>query len=136
MFDFLKRNPSPSSRQIQKLVKRLTESQGEDAPRIEAAEKLADWGTPDALYGLLKRFTISSKVITQDIEEKRMVVQMLVDKGQEAVEPILRFLGKHHQVEWPVRALSQILSREELVPMLVGALEKVAAASAFTPPEH
>jgi len=136
MFDFLKRNPSPSSRQIQKLVKRLTESQGEDAPRIEAAEKLADWGTPDALYGLLKRFTISSKVITQDIEEKRMVVRMLVEKGQDAVEPILRFLSSHHNVEWPVQALSQILSREELVPMLVRALEKVAAASAFTPPEH
>src|SRR5205814_826657 len=81
-------------------------------------------------------FTISSKVITQDIEEKRMVVRMLVDKGQDAVDPILRFLGNSHNVEWPVQALSQILSREELVPRLVGALEKVAAASEFTPPEH
>jgi HEAT repeat protein len=136
MFDFFKRSPTPSPRQIDKLVKRLTESQGEDAPRIEAAEKLAEWGTPEALYALLKRFTISSKVITQDIEEKRMVVRMLVEKGQEAVEPILRFLSSSHNVEWPVQALSQILSREELVPMLVGALEKVAAASEFTPPEH
>src|SRR3989442_11943556 len=136
MFDFFKRNQAPSSKQIEKVVKRLTEPQGEDAPRVEAAEKLADWGTPDALYALLKRFTISSKVITQDIEEKRMVVRMLVEKGQESVEPILRFLSTHHQVEWPIQALSQILSREELIPNLVGALEKVAAASAFTPPEH
>lgn len=136
MFDFLKRNQAPSPRQIDKVVKRLTEPQGEDAPRVEAAEKLAEWGTPDALYGLLKRFTISSKNITQDIEEKRMVVQMLVDKGHEAADPILRFLSSHHNVEWPVRALSQILSKEELVPKLVEALEKVAAASAFTPPEH
>lgn len=136
MFDFLKRNQAPSPKQIEKVVKRLTEPQGEDAPRIEAAEKLADWGTPDALYGLLKRFTISSKVITQDVEEKRMVVRMLVEKGDEAVEPILRFLSRHHHVEWPVQALSQILTREELVPKLVGALEKVAAASEFTPPEH
>ena len=136
MFDFLKRNQAPSPRQIDKVVKRLTEPQGEDAPRVEAAEKLAEWGTPDALYGLLKRFTISSKNITQDIEEKRMVVQMLVDKGHEAADPILRFLSSHHNVEWPVRALSQILSQEELIPRLVEALEKVAAASAFTPPEH
>src|SRR5207249_7994073 len=136
MFDFFKRNQAPSSKQIEKVVKRLTEPQGEDAPRIEAAEKLADWGTPDALYALLKRFTISSKVITQDIEEKRMVVRMLVEKGQDAVDPILRFLSNSHNVEWPVQALSQILPREELVPMLVGALEKVAAASEFTPPEH
>jgi HEAT repeat protein len=136
MFDFFKRNQSPSAKQIEKVVKRLTEPQGEDAPRIEAAEKLAEWGTPEALYALLKRFTISSKVITQDIEEKRMVVQMLVEKGDEAVEPILKFLSHHHHVEWPVQALSQILTREELVPKLVGALEKVAAASEFTPPEH
>jgi HEAT repeat protein len=136
MFDFLKRGQAPSLKQIEKQVKRVTEPQGEDAPRIEAAEKLAEWGTPDALYGLLKRFTISSKVITQDIEEKRMVVRMLVEKGRDAVDPILRFISSHHQVEWPVQALWQILPREELVPKLVGALEKVAAASAFTPPEH
>ena len=136
MFDFLKRNQPPSPKQIEKVVKRLTEPQGEDGPRIEAAEKLSEWGTPDALYGLLKRFTISSKVITQDIEEKRMIVRMLVHREREAVEPILRFLGTHHQVEWPIQALSQILPREELIPKLVAALEKVAAASAFTPPEH
>jgi HEAT repeat protein len=136
MFDFLKRSATPSPRQIDKFVKRLTESQGEDAPRIEAAERLAEWGTPEALYGLLKRFTISSKVMEQDIEEKRMVVRMLVEKGQDAVEPIVRFLSNAHNVEWPVQALSQILSREELVPRLVGALEKLAAASEFTPPEH
>ena len=136
MFDFFKRGQTPSQKQIDRLVKRLTEPQGEDGPRIEAAERLAEWGTPDALYALLKRFTISSKVITQDIEEKRMVVRMLVDKRQDAVEPILRFLSTHHHVEWPVQALSQILPQEELVPKLVGALEKVAAASEFTPPEH
>src|SRR5881296_2346630 len=136
MFDFLKRGSAPSSKQIDKLVKRLTEPGGEDGPRIEAAEKLSEWGTAEALYALLKRFTISSKVITQDIEEKRMVVQMLVEKGKEAVDPILRFLSSHHQVEWPVQALSEILPREELVPKLVEILEKVAASSEFTPPEH
>jgi HEAT repeat protein len=135
MFDFLKRN-QPSPKQIDRLVKRLTEPGGEDGPRIEAAEKLSEWGTPEALYALLKRFTISSKVITQDIEEKRMVVRILVEKGQEAVDPILRFLMGHHQVEWPVQALSEILPREELVPKLVDTLEKVAASSEFTPPEH
>src|SRR5215471_10587401 len=136
MLDFFRRGQSPSTKQIEKIVKRLTEPQGEDAPRIEAAEKLAEWGTPESLYALLKRFTISSKVITQDVEEKRMVVRMLVEKGQDAVDPILRFLSTHHQVEWPIQALSQILPREELVPRLVQALEKVAQTSEFTPPEH
>src|SRR5207244_975258 len=98
MFDFFKRNQAPSTKQIERVVKRLTEPQGEDAPRIEAAEKLFEWGTPDALYGLLKRFTISSKTMSTDIEQKQQVVRMLVEKGEEAVEPILRFVSAHHQV--------------------------------------
>jgi HEAT repeat protein len=136
MFDFFKRGSTPSLKQIDRVVKRLTEPGGENGPRIEAAEKLAEWGTPESLFGLLKRFTISSNVITQDIEEKRMVVRMLVEKGRDAVDPILRFLRTQHNVEWPVQALSEILSKEELVPKLVDILEKVAAASEFTPPEH
>jgi HEAT repeat protein len=134
MFDFFRRG-QPSPKQIDKLVKRLTETGGEDGPRIEAAEKLAELGTPDGLYGLLRRFTISSKVITQDIEEKRYVVTMLVNKGHAAVDPILRFLKSHHQVEWPVQALAKILPREELVPKLVDALEHVGRGE-FTSPEH
>ena len=135
MFDFFRKD-QPSQKQIDKLVKRLTEPGGEDGPRIEAAERLSEWNTPDSLYALLKRFTISSKVMTQDIEEKRMVVDMLAEKGRSAVDPIVRFLSSHHNVEWPVQALSRILPREELVPRLVEILGKVAAASQFTPPEH
>jgi HEAT repeat protein len=91
--------------------------------------------TPEATFALAKRFTISSKVITQDIEEKRMVVRLLVDKGESAVEPILRFLKSYHQVDWPVQALTQILPKEQLVPKLVDVLENVAL-NPFTSPEH
>jgi HEAT repeat protein len=134
MFDFLRRN-QPSPKSIERLLKRLTEPGGEEGPRVEAAEKLAEWGTPESLYGLLKRFTISSKNITQDIEEKRYVVRLLVDKGDDAVAPILQFIKKNNQVEWPVQALAQVLTRDDLVPKLVEALEYVGEGE-FTSPEH
>jgi HEAT repeat protein len=134
ILDFFRGNPS-SPHQIDRLVKRLTETGGEDGPRIEAAQKLAEIGTPEAIYALLKRFTISAKVITQDIEEKRMVVEFLVDEGNDAVEPILRFLKQYHQVEWPVQALTKILPQEEWVPQLVDVLQNVAQ-NPFTSPEH
>jgi HEAT repeat protein len=130
MFDFLK-----SKTPIQKLTKRLTETGGEDGPRIEAAQKLVEMDSPDATFALAKRFTMSSKVITQDIEEKRMVVDMLARKGERAVEPLVRFLKSHHQVEWPVQALERILPTEQLIPRLVEVLESVAA-NPFTSPEH
>jgi HEAT repeat protein len=130
MFDFLKSRPP-----VEKLTKRLTETAGDDGPRIEAAERLAEMDTPEATFALVKRFTVSSKVITQDIEEKRMVVQMLAEKGTRAVDPLLRFLKSYHQVEWPVQALAKILPNEELVPKLVGILQDVAQ-NPFTSPEH
>ena len=130
MFDFLK-SKSP----IQRLTKRVTETAGEDGPRIEAAQKLADLDTPEATFALAKRFTISSKVITQDIEEKRMVVNMLAAKGERAVDPLLRFLKSYHQVEWPVQALARILPNEQLIPKLIQVLEDVAQ-NPFTSPEH
>ena len=130
MFDFL-RTRTP----IEKLTKRVTETGGEDSPRIEAAQKLADMQTPEATFALAKRFTISSKVITQDIEEKRMVVDMLAAKGDHAVEPLIRFLKTYHQVEWPVQALARILPTEQLIPRLVAVLEDVAQ-NPFTSPEH
>jgi HEAT repeat protein len=135
MFDFLKRGSQPSAKQIEKWVKRLVQPVGEDAPRIEAAERLADMNTPEATFALAKRFTISSKVITQDVEEKRMVVRMLADKGADAVDPLLRFIKANHQVDWPMQALSKILPPEELAPKLIGVLEDVAQ-NPFTSPEH
>ena len=130
MFEFLRpRTP------IQKLTKRLTETGGEDGPRIEAAQRLGEMDTPEATFTLAKRFTMSSKVITQDIEEKRMVVDMLASKGERAVEPLVRFLKSYHQVEWPVQALARILPTDQLVQRLVEILESVAQ-NPFTSPEH
>jgi HEAT repeat protein len=132
MLDFFKRTPAA---QVDKLIKRLTETAGEDGPRIEAAEKLDELNTPEATYALLKRFTISSKVISSDVEEKHMIVHMLEDKGDAAVEPILKFMKTHHQVEWPVRALMKILPQDKWAPRLVDILENVAQ-NPFTSPEH
>lgn len=135
MFEFWKRN-EPSERQIEKAVNKLTQPHGEQGPRIESAEKLAEWGTPEALFGLLKRFTVASRVITEDIDEKRMVVRMLVEKGPAAVGPIIQFLKTyHHGEEWAVQVLSQILPSEEFVRKVVDVLREVGQ-SVFTAPEH
>jgi HEAT repeat protein len=134
MFDFLRRG-GPTPKQIDRAVKRLTETHGEEGPRLEAAERLFEWGTPEATFALLKRFTISSRVISQDIEEKRMIVDMLVEKDRAAVEPLLRFMKTHHQVDWPVQAMARIVPKDELVGHLVEIIESVGQ-SEFAAPVH
>ena len=135
MFDFLRRGAGPTQKQIGRAVSRLTQSHGEEGPRLEAADRLVEWGTPEALFGLLMRFTMSSRVIAQDIDEKRMIVDMLVRQGGAAVEPILRFMKTHHQVDWPVQALAQMVSEGELVRHLVDTIDAVAQ-SEFAAPVH
>ena len=134
MFAIFGRN-GPSTRQIQRAIKKLTEPAGEAGPRIEAAEKLAGWGTPEAVSGLVKRFTMSSRVISQDIEEKRHVVELLVAQGEAAIEPILGYMKVYHQVDWPVQALARIVDEDELVRHLKEIIETVAL-SEFAAPEH
>lgn len=134
MFHLFRRD-QPSPRQLQKALKRLTETHGEQSPRIEAAERLADWGTPESIYTLIKRFTVSSRVITQDIEEKQNVVDMLIQLETEAIDPLLRFIKNNHQVDWPVRALAEIVSEEALATYLVDTIQTVAL-SEFAPAEQ
>lgn len=134
MFDLFKR-AGPSPRQIERTIKKLTEPHGEAGPRVEAAERLAAWGTPEALSGLLRRFTISSSVISQDIEEKRHVIELLVSCGPAAIEPILAYMKVYHQVDWPVQALARIVDEDELAGYLQDAI-KAVALSEFAAPEH
>jgi HEAT repeat protein len=116
MFDLFRRG-GPSQKQIDRAVKRLTEPHGEEGPRYEAAERLLEWGTP------------------QDVEEKKMVVEMLVNTGQEAVGPLLRFMKSYHRVDWPVRALARIVPEQVLIGHLIEIIETVAE-SEFTASEH
>jgi hypothetical protein len=80
----------------------------------------------------LKRFTISSKVITK-ISKRSMIVRMLVERNG-CVEPIQRFITTHHHVEWPVQALSEILPNRN--SFLNSLLWRRSPLQAFTPPEH
>ena len=134
MFDIFRRN-GPSPRQIARAIKKLTEPHGEAGPRIEAAEKLAAWATPESIAGLVKRFTISSLVISQDIEEKRHVVELLVAQSDAAIDPILAYMKVYHQVDWPVQALARIVDEDELIRLLREIIETVGL-SEFAAPEH
>jgi HEAT repeat protein len=129
------RRDEPTPKQIQRAVKKLTEPHGEAGPRIEAAERLAAWGTPESLFALARRFTISSRVISEDIDEKRHVIELLVDQGERAIAPLLRYMTVYHQVDWPVGALARIVGEDALLGHLQSIIERVAESD-FSAPEH
>jgi HEAT repeat protein len=127
ILNFLRGSDEPTRSQIDKAVKQVTQPYGEAGVRMAAAERLRAWGTPEAIAGLLRRFTIQTPSGGVDLEESQQVEAMLVELGPRAVDPILRHLEREEIVAYPARALEKILPREEFVARILGVLERLEA---------
>ena len=114
MKDFLSLFRGTPEKQIKRLRKKVKEPHGDPATRINAAHRLREMGTQEAILALLDRFTISASPSRQDEEEKEEVLTWLIGFGEQCVAPIVQFLKRERQVYWPVRALGEILPPEEL----------------------
>jgi len=123
----------PSERQIGRALKQVTQPHGDPASRVGAMERLAGWKTPEAAAALLRRFTIQVPQETMDLEEKQYTVQLLTQMGPVAVKPILSYLRTEPDVTWPVRALREILPREDYVAALKDSLERLGSTYARWP---
>jgi HEAT repeat protein len=127
IIDFLFGGDEPSRSQLQKAVKQVTEPHGDPAVRMNAADRLKGWATPEAIAGLLRRFSIQTPSGAVDLEECQQVEAMLVELGDKAIEPILNHLLREETVAWPARALEKILPRDAFVARILGVLEKLEA---------
>ena len=108
---------------IRRAAKTLTERYAQPEPRMDAAERLVRIGTPEAIYQLARRFTITSGNLEQDDQEKRWVRDLLVELGEKGVPPLQRYIRNHDELTWAMDALSKLLSPEELVRFLGDVLQ-------------
>ena len=90
---------------------------------MEAADKLQEIATPEAIYGLARRFSATSENLGIDQEEKKHVQDVLVGFGDDAVEPLKRYIKNHDHVTWSIDALKQLLPKEQLLAFLLGILK-------------
>lgn len=103
---------------IHRNTKTLLERYAQHEARMEAADKLRDIGTPDAIYGLARRFSATSENLGTDQEEKKRIQDVLVGFGDDAVEPLMRYIRNYDKVTWAIDALKRLLPKEKLVPFL------------------
>ncbi|MCC7385282.1 MAG: HEAT repeat domain-containing protein [Deltaproteobacteria bacterium] len=115
---------------VERQLKDLREPFAQPEARRAAMSKLFEIGTEEALEALLVRFTFNCNGHIADESEKRDLVDELVRVGKPAVEPIKRFIKKEKFVGFPIRALSRILPRDEVLALLAETL------SAFEPLDH
>ena len=109
---------------IQRNTKTLLERYAQHEARMEAAEKLREIGTPDAIYGLARRFSATSENLGTDQEEKKRIQSVLVGFGDDAIEPVKRYIRSYDKVTWAIDALKRLQSYDELIPFLFDVLSE------------
>jgi HEAT repeat protein len=109
---------------IQRKTKTLLERYAQHDARMEAAEILREIGTPDAIYGLARRFSSTAENLGTDQDEKKRIQDVLIAFGDDAIEPLQRYVRSYDKVTWAIDALKQLLPRDALIPFLIEVLSE------------
>lgn len=126
--DFLFDKETKEKRRIEKLEKKLTHMYVQDAERQYALDELRRIGTPEAIRAILSRFEETSHNHTTDAEEKDQVYSVLVDLGRrgetDVVGVITDYVKENEEnINWPLKVLTDLLTYDEMVEVLVELLE-------------
>jgi hypothetical protein len=100
---------------LQRTIERATNKLAQQVDRWGALEKLRDDGTDEALYGLCRRFAITSLKGVEDEQEKNWVVDVLVGKGPVAIGPLKRYMKSAEQLAFPLKVLERIAERDKIL---------------------
>jgi hypothetical protein len=126
LFDFLAGDPAKrAEKAIAKAVKVLTNPFGPTENRQKAVETLMGMGTPEALLGVLRRFTINTHNGIIDEDEKAQVFEAIVERGEAAVDPIRRYLEAYDNVTQPLRILSAIVPPARAAAIIIEVLQRI-----------
>jgi HEAT repeat protein len=109
---------------IERKTKTLLERYAQSDARMEAAETLKEIGTPQAIYGLARRFNATSENLGIDQEEKQYVRDVLIGFGAKAIDPVIRYIRNYDKVTWAIQVLDKLQSKEQLVPFLFETLHQ------------
>lgn len=116
---FRKKKLPPGDPLTQKAGVRLINKNAEIGTRLDAADELKRIGTQEAIYCLLQRFTVVIGGPTPDEDEKNKVRRIVLDAGQEAVEPLVTFLKEKETVGQALEILREITLDSNYLDLLL-----------------
>jgi len=109
------------TRSLDRKLRIIANKRAADEDRYAAYEALAEDGSPEAIYGLLIRFTyvkdIGQRSRSTDEEDKRYVHDIMVGFGDKALDEVARFLtaregpvgNTKHSISWALRIMDEIV---------------------------
>ncbi len=103
---------------LQRTIDKATNKLAQQPDRWGALEKLNEDGSDEALFGLCKRWAITSLKGVEDEQEKNWVVDVLVGKGAAALAPLVRYMKSAEQLSFPLRVLERIASHDKVLEIV------------------
>jgi hypothetical protein len=94
-----------------KNIRRAVDKFAQSADRFKSLEALVSDGSPEAIYGLLRRFGMMYDKTIQDEQEKEWAFEALAEKGLPILPEVERYLLAAESISWPLRLLAKITSK-------------------------
>lgn len=113
-----------SGKEIARLERLVASKLSQNYDRQEAIEELTKVATADSAAALLKRFSWSMDPSITDHEEKESAVRGIAAAGKAALEPLRAYCKRAESITWPLKALRQIVSQDELADELLALLDQ------------
>ena len=107
-----------------KNISRAVNKYSQSPDRLKALQSLRDDGSPEALYGMLRRFGMMYDKTIEDEQEKDWVFEVLLEKGEAIVAPIKKYLFTADSVSWPLRLLDRVAGKEQELEVIKAVLER------------
>lgn len=100
---------------LQRTIEKATNKLAQQPDRWGALEKLREDGSEEALYGLCKRWGITSTKGVEDEQEKQWVVDVLVEMGPRSLAPVIRYMKTADQLAFPLKVLGRVADHDRIV---------------------
>ena len=103
---------------LQRTIERATNKLAQQGDRWAAMEQLQKDGSEGALFGLCKRFAVTSQKGVEDEQEKNWVVDVLVGHGADALVPVTRYVKGAAQLAFALKVIDRIATNEQLLQIV------------------
>jgi HEAT repeat protein len=112
---------SREARALKKNLQKAIDKRAQSADRFQALEALREDGSPEAVLGLLRRFSLFYDKTIEDEQEKEWVYQVLVEMGERIVPQLRRYMRETDTLAWALKVLEK-LTRGDLFREIIGEL--------------
>ncbi len=104
-----------TEKKIDKIAKLASNPFAQPDVRMKEMQRLLSEGTRTAIRGALKRFASNASGAIADEDEKQWLEEALVDKDQDAIEPLRDYIQTETQLTYALRAYRRITGDAEAV---------------------